>query len=197
MFSSASLRASRRALLALLAAGVVAGCGDNQWSGVTGVGVGNDSEAPQAEILAPDSTRRIALGDSVFVQVRLRDNAGIDSVALSGFVLRGSPELGTQVRIEKFAPKLVALSSGTALVRDTTLTRYLVATSDSVTDEPVYIVAAVRDLAGNTRADTVTISVGGPRVAIFEPVLEIRDLRVAFQHFKTHAYFVDPIVNGF
>ena len=28
----------------------------------------------------------------------------------------------------------------------------------------------VRDLAGNTRADTVTISVGGPRVAILEPV---------------------------
>jgi hypothetical protein len=166
----ASLRTPRRALLALAIAGVVAGCGDNAWSGLTGVGVGNDSEAPRAEILAPDSTRRIALGDSVFVQVRLQDNAGIDSVALSGFVLRGSPDLGTQVRVEKFVPKVVALSGGTALVRDTTITRYLVATSDSVTNEPVYIVAAVRDLAGNTRADTVTISVGGPRVAILEPV---------------------------
>ena len=174
MLSPTAFRASLRALLAaLLATAAFAACeGDNAWSGLTGVGGGTDTAPPTAAIIAPDSSRRVAVGDSVLVQVRVTDDLGVDSVTLVGFSLRGSAELGTETRVERFAPKVVALLGGRTLVRDTLLTRYLIATSDSLPEDRVYIVASVRDTVGNVRADTVTISVGGPRVTILEPIAD-------------------------
>jgi YVTN family beta-propeller protein len=165
-------RAPLRALLATLVSVAALGAcdGDNGWSGATGVGGGDDSSRPTVEILAPHSQDRVAVGDSVLVQVHVTDDVALDSVTLAGFSLRGSAELGTQVTVVRFAPKSVALRGLGAAVRDTLITRYLLATSDSLPEDPVYIVAAVRDTMGNVRADTIGISLGGPRITISAPL---------------------------
>ena len=73
------------------------------------MGGGSDSSAPTVEIVAPHSADRVAVGDSVLVQVHVTDDVALDSVTLAGFSLRGSAELGTRVAVARFAPKSVAL----------------------------------------------------------------------------------------
>lgn len=165
-------RAPLRALLATVVTVAALGAceGGNGWRDVTGVGGGDDSSDPTVEIVAPHSDDRVAVGDSVLVQVHITDDVALDSVTLAGFSLRGSAELGTQVAVARFAPKSVGLRGLGAAVRDTVITRYLLATSDSLPEDPVYIVAAVRDTVGNVRADTIGISLGGPRVTISAPL---------------------------
>jgi hypothetical protein len=169
MFALQILRPPARALAVLLTVAALSACGENGWSGLTGVG-GNDSAQPEIAIVGPDSTRRVAVGDSVLVQVNVHDDLAIDSVVLEGFSLRGSAELGSLERVQRFAPKVIAFRTIGHLVRDTALTRYLLPTSDSLAESPVYIVATVSDTVGNRTADTVAISVGGPRITILEPV---------------------------
>ena len=126
---------------------------------------------PTARITLPDRTQPTtsAVGDSVFVQVRLTDNRALRSVTLSGFSLRGDAALGNQTRVTRFVPKTVRLDTLGRVVTDTTITRYLLATADSVPESPVYLVATVQDSAGHVGADTVRISIGGPRVQITAP----------------------------
>ncbi len=73
-------------------AGGVYGCDSNAWSDLpTGGGSSTrDETEPEVAIVAPDSTGRVAVGDSVLIRVDVSDDAGIDSVRLSGFALRGS-----------------------------------------------------------------------------------------------------------
>lgn len=143
--------------------------GGNGWRDVTGVGNRTrDGAAPRAEIQFPDSTHRVPVGDSVYVRVRVSDDVGVDSVVLSGFSLRGSATLGTQVAVPRFEPKTIALPR-TRAARDTVIERYLLATRDSLADRAVFVVATVRDSVGNAHADTVRIAIGGPRVEIRDP----------------------------
>jgi hypothetical protein len=166
------VRAPLGTVLATLAAVAIVGAcdGGNGWSDVTGVGGGDDSSAPTVEILSPHASDRVAVGDSVLVQIHVTDDLALDSVALRGFSLRGSAELGTQVEVARYATKVVDLRGVGAVVRDTVITRYLLATSDSLPESPVYIVAAARDTMENVRADTIGISLGGPRVSIAAPL---------------------------
>ena len=146
----------------LVAALAATACeGPNQFSGpspLQGTGTG---QGPRVEIQAPrgDSLTARPLGDSLFVQARVRDEAGVDSVRMVGVAFRGDPVLGTDRVVTRFARKTVVLNS----VRDTVISRYLLATSDT-TKEVVSIVVEAFDKEGNFSADTTRIRVGGPAV---------------------------------
>lgn len=162
------------ALLAALGlgSGLSACDGDsNAWSDLPTGGNSNtqDGAAPQVAITAPDSTWRVAVGDSVLVTVDASDDLAVGAIRLEGFALRGSAALGTQTRVDRFETKVVDLSALETAVRDTTVSRFLVATADSLAEDTVYISATVEDLAGRQYADTVAISVGGPRVQVLSP----------------------------
>lgn len=130
---------------------------------------GANAQLPTVQIQFPTDSATVAVSDSVFTQVRVTDGQGIRTVVLEGFALRGDPNLGTQTRVERFAPKTIDLSNLGRAVRDTVLTRYLLATADSVTERQVYIVATATNAAGLSEADTVVIGIGGPRVTITAP----------------------------
>jgi hypothetical protein len=164
------------ALLLALGAGA---CSDNNpWEpqrpdpGGGGGNGGADATPPSVDILFPnEETGTVAVGDSLFVRVRVRDGVGVQSVRLEGFALRGDPDLGNQVRVDRFGTKTVEFS--TALPRDTTIARYLIATSDSLPETGVLVVVSAVDAAGNAGADTFHVAVGGPRVSIVEPAASL------------------------
>lgn len=165
---------------ALVATGLMFGltaaaCEGNGWTELpTGGRSGrSDASAPSVAFVTPDSASRVAVQDSVLVRVRVRDDVALDSVLLTGYSLRGSARLGTEVKVQRFAPKVVALRSSAGAVRDTILERFLIATSDSVAEQPVYLVATAVDTVGNARADTLLIGIGGPRVRIQDPVVPV------------------------
>src|SRR5690606_477513 len=91
------------------------------------------------------------------------------SVRLTGFSLRGSAELGTQVRVERSATKVLALGSAERAVRDTTLARLLVATADSPAEDIVHATALARAVAARGPARTVVIALRGPRLRVIPP----------------------------
>jgi len=168
----------RGAVLAALMAGVLlAACdssGDNPFrptppgDGGGGEGV-TDATPPTVEIVLPSaSTPTIAVGDSLFVQARVTDAAGLDSVLMEGYSVRGDPALGTAVRVDRWLPKSVDLfpAAGGRAVTDTTLNRFLYATADTLPEGGVFVVVTAVDTAGNARADTFQVAVGGPRVSV-------------------------------
>lgn len=158
-----------RAPAALLLAAALGACeGSNLYEEFpTSPGRGDGSE-PLVQIVEPDSGRRVAVLDSVLVGVRVADNRGLSTLELRGFSLRGSAELGTQTRVERFATKVVEFDSLTS-VRDTTVTRYLLPAADTLPDARVYVVATATDRNGNQAADTLLLSIGGPRVQLVSP----------------------------
>lgn len=125
-----------------------------------------DTTAPTVVFLRPASPQRVALGDSVYVQVSAADNHALASVELGGYALRGSAALGTQVRVERFARKLVVFEGGS---KSATVERYLLPAADTLAESPVFLEAVVRDASGNRATQTFQVSIGGPRVAIREP----------------------------
>jgi hypothetical protein len=126
-----------------------------------------DSVAPTVTILLPDTaTDNVAVGDSVFVRARVTDNVAVKTVELEGYAVRGSPTLGTAVRVDRFGKKTVDLRAGGRLVRDTTIDRFLIATGDTVPEGGVYIVVTARDTANRASADTVQVTLGGPRITV-------------------------------
>lgn len=162
------------ALLAALGLGAGLSACDSDKNAWSRLPTGGDSEtrdgaAPEIAITSPDATWRAAVGDSVLVTVRATDDVGVEAVRLEGFSLRGSADLGTQTRVVRLETKVVELSGLPEAVRDTTLSRFLLATSDSLAEDTVYIAATVVDVAGRQYADTVTISIGGPRVQVVSP----------------------------
>lgn len=130
-----------------------------------------DTVAPEARVQLPLDSATVAVGDSIFVQVRLTDDVGLGVVTLSGFSLRGDPNLGTQQKVERFVAKDIDLSPRTTgrLVRDTVITRFLLASTDSTPERGVYVVALARDTIGRTDADTVPVVIGGPKIQILSP----------------------------
>ena len=168
-------------LASLLAAGVaLAACdGGNGFKNPVGSGNGNgggggnggaaasDTTAPTLTIEFPRDSAVVAIGDSVFVQVKVADNQRLGSLALAGFSVRGDRSLGTDSVFVRYGAKSVNLSQTTR--KDTTITRYLIATKDSTPERRVMVVAAAKDSAGNARADTAFINIGGPRMQITAP----------------------------
>ncbi|MEX2572137.1 MAG: Ig-like domain-containing protein [Gemmatimonadota bacterium] len=147
---------------------LLAGCGgDNLFRDPAGIAV--DRDPPGIRITDPAIGHRVAVGDSILVRIDVEDDAGIESVLLSGFAVRGSAELGTAIQIPRFEPKQVDFTDEAPLVRDTSLARYLIATGDTLPADTVFIVANVTDVVGNERADTLHVAIGGPRVAIVAP----------------------------
>ncbi len=162
------LRAALTAI-AMVAVMVVAACeGENLFSvpGGPGGGNANDPTAPEVTITSPrgDSLSAKPLGDSVYVAARVKDNVAVASLRFYGIAVRGDPELGTDVVVQRYAEKTVTLPAG---VRDTTIMRYLLATPDSTKETGLIVVEATDDV-GNVRADTVSLVLGGPDVQILD-----------------------------
>ena len=131
--------------------------------------VAGDTVAPRDTIQLPAKAPllTVAAGDSVFVRTHVMDNKGVVSLVLSGQSRRGNPALGTDTVVTRYTSRTVALPQS----RDTVVTRYLraVVPVDS-TGEIVYIVAAAKDSAGNTKVDTTQVRVvSGPKVTIITP----------------------------
>ncbi|HEY0014779.1 MAG TPA: hypothetical protein VGC13_00615 [Longimicrobium sp.] len=126
-----------------------------------------DSTRPTAVLVLPDTaTDNLAVGDSLFVRARVTDNTALASVTVEGFSVRGSESLGTAVKVTRFDSKTVRLDSLGRAVRDTTVDRFLYATSDTVPETGVFVVVTARDTAGNAAADTFRVNLGGPRVSL-------------------------------
>ncbi|HLM69576.1 MAG TPA: hypothetical protein VK358_18685, partial [Longimicrobium sp.] len=161
-----------RGLASLLAtAAVLAACdGGNGFKDPVGSGNGNgggsggavasDTTRPTLTIEFPRDSAVVAIADSVFVQVKVADNQRLGSLSLAGFAVRGDRSLGTDSVFPRFGVKSVNLAQTTR--KDTTITRYLVATRDSTPERRVMVVATAKDSAGNSRADTAYINIGGP-----------------------------------
>ena len=130
----------------------------------SGTGPGGDTRPPEVDIQLPrgDSLSAKPLGDSVLVRVQVSDNTGVDSVAFFGIAERGDELLGTDTIVSRFEQKNVSLPQRT---RDTTLTRYLIATPSDV-KETSQIVVIAYDGDGNIAADTSDLVLGGPDVAL-------------------------------
>jgi len=139
--------------------------GENLFSvpGTPGGSGADDTKVPTVEINTPrgDSLSAKPLGDSVFVSVQVTDNVGVRTVKFFGVAFRGDPNLGTASVVQRFEEKVVTLPD----VADTTLTRYLLPTVDSVKETAQIIVEAV-DTLGNVAADTVNLILGGPDVEL-------------------------------
>ncbi|MBW3572735.1 MAG: hypothetical protein KY467_16695 [Gemmatimonadetes bacterium] len=165
---------SRAALAAALACAALFAACDGSGNPFTAVpvpggptGAGADSTRPTVTIVLPDTaTDNVAVGDSVFVRARVTDNVGVQSVTLEGYAIRGNPTLGTARRVDRFGTKTVELRAGGRLVRDTVIDRFLIATSDTVPEGGVFVVVTARDTAGLASADTVQVTLGGPRISV-------------------------------
>lgn len=160
----------RQVVTAALAAAVLTGCGENWWknSPTAGNGGSGNSAAPGVDIQDPAAYRRVAVQDSLLVRVRVSDTDAITGVELSGFALRGNPELGTGTTVAKFETKRIDFSADLQ-VTDTIVARFLLATPDTLSDDSVFVVARAFDAGGNSAADTTVIAIGGPRVQIMAP----------------------------
>jgi YVTN family beta-propeller protein len=155
-----------------LAVAVLTGCGENWWSGTPTDGNGGSGSgsfaAPAVEIQDPAAYRRVAVQDSLLVRVRVSDTDAITGVELSGFALRGNPDLGTGTTVAKFETKRIDFAAPLQ-VTDTIVARFLLATPDTLSDDSVFVVARAFDAGGNSAADTTVIAIGGPRVQIMAP----------------------------
>jgi hypothetical protein len=131
-------------------------------------GGADNGKAPTVQIVTPtgDSTSAKPIGDSVLVSARIEDKTGIQTVQFDGFAFRGDVNLGTAEIVERFETKVIDLLSPTA---DTTLTRYLIPTTDS-TRETAHLIVTATDTLGNVAADTVRLILGGPDVQVLNLV---------------------------
>lgn len=149
---------------AVMALALAACDGPNQFA-TGGGGVGTAGPRVDIEVPRGDSLSAKPVGDSVLVRVRVRSSVGVDAVRFEGFSLRGDPDLGTQVAVDRFEKKEVALAG----VRDTVLTRFLMPTADDVPEQALIAVTAV-DGDGALQADTVSLILGGPDVQLLNLV---------------------------
>ena len=130
-------RHTRKTPLKVLAGGLLAGIlfaacqGDNLFVDFNTTGQIQDADIPTVEIVVPSplSVAAIPLGDSVLITVDLSDDAGVSSVVFEGLALRGDAALGTDVVVTRFESKTVVFVPE---VSDTTISRYLLATPDSI-----------------------------------------------------------------
>ncbi|MGY8799923.1 MAG: hypothetical protein ACKVG4_14215 [Longimicrobiales bacterium] len=154
---------------AMLGVMFVAACdGENLFSvpGTAATGSqDDDTEAPTVQINSPrgDSLSAKPIGDSVFVSVHVTDDIGVRTVRFSGVSHRGDKNLGTDEVVPRFTDKTITLPD----VVDTTLTRYILATEDSV-NETVKILVEATDTFGNITTDSVDMILGQPEVDLLD-----------------------------
>ena len=131
--------------------------------------VAADSIDPVVTIILPGTqTRTIAVGDSLFVQARVQDAGGLDSVTVEGYAIRGDAGLGTATRVDRWTTKSVDLRVAGRVVRDTTINRFLYATADTLAEGDVFVVVTAVDTTGNAAADTFQVVIGGPKVSVVQ-----------------------------
>jgi DNA-binding beta-propeller fold protein YncE len=123
-------------------------------------GIASDALGPTVEIETPREPAARPVGDSVLIQAHMFDDVGVDSVLFAGISYRGDLNLGTDTIVERYQSKMVRFG---ATVGDTTVSRYLMATPDT-TREGSVLLAIAYDSGGNLSADTVSMTIGGPRV---------------------------------
>jgi hypothetical protein len=128
-----------------------------------------DSAAPAIIINAPTPNSTLPLNDSVRVNIRVTDPTGIKTIRLRGESVR-IDSLGPTRTIQRFAEKIITFpfTPGAPLPTDTTITRYLLAIPDSIS-EPVSIIVTASDSLNNTASSSVSILVGGPRIELRNP----------------------------
>jgi hypothetical protein len=123
-------------------------------------GIASDALAPTVEIKSPRQPAARPVGDSVFISAHTYDDVGVDSILFAGLSFRGDVDLGTDTVVVRYASKMVRFNGP---VPDTTVSRYLEATPDT-TREGSILLAIAYDSGGNISADTVSLTIGGPRV---------------------------------
>ena len=131
--------------------------------GVGGGGTGTsgpDGNPPTVQIEQPREPAASPIGDSVLITARALDDVGLDSLLFLGVSFRGDKDLGTDSIVARYSSKLVRFDSP---VRDTTISRFLVASPDT-TRETSVLFALAYDSQGNVAADSVQMIIGGPRV---------------------------------
>jgi hypothetical protein len=119
-----------------------------------------DGVAPTVEIQQPREPAARPVGDSILIAARTSDDTGVDSILFGGVAFRGDKNLGTDVVVSRFVSKMVRFAGP---VRDTSVSRYLLATADTLRESSVLFVIAF-DSQGNLAADSVRVTIGGPRV---------------------------------
>lgn len=134
-----------------------------------------DELPPVIAFLAPASGSFVVAGDSVLVTVRIRDNDGVDRVRIQGLAIQGDSELGTEVRVPRFAPMEAQFMGAPG---DTTISRYLVYSPPAeenrpqVAAETLGIVVTAWDASGQEstgeRLMQLRHDVNRPQVAILD-----------------------------
>jgi len=123
-------------------------------------GIGAGGQPPTVDIQTPREPAARPVGDSVLIVARTFDDVGVDSVLFAGISYRGDENLGTDTIVPRYFSKMVRFGES---VSDTTVSRYLLAVPDS-TREASILIALAYDEEGNISADTVSMTIGGPRV---------------------------------
>ena len=130
--------------------------------------------APTVTIITPVPGAKVNVGDSILVTARIQDAAGVKNVIFSGFSVRGSAALGTEVTVVRYPPVGAPSLSGSfgANVKDTVITRYLKALTptDTLTDSLVVMAIATDALGGVDTARVSVKIVRGPSVQVLSPV---------------------------
>ena len=106
-----------------------------------------DAQAPVITILKPTAAGHIAVGDSLFVSVRVTDNTGVTSITIDGYSTRGDSSLGTGVTPGRYFPVTATIAPS----RDITINRWLKTTGDTIADSVI-----VRVVASDARPNTTT-----------------------------------------
>jgi hypothetical protein len=133
----------------------------------------HDAKPPTVDVLNPLVNGHVAAGDSILVRVHMADNSGVASVTMDGYTLRGDPNLGTQVTLQRY-PLVRAPATGSfPVVRDTIITRYMrVALPVDSTNDTLNVHVVATDNAGNVTTKIVKVTVtNGPRVTIIKPTI--------------------------
>ncbi|MGQ0560985.1 MAG: YncE family protein [Gemmatimonadota bacterium] len=129
-----------------------------------------DTAAPAITINLPTTGSTLPLNDSVRVNVRVVDPTGVKTIRMRGESV-SVDSLGPTLTIQRFAEKVITFpfTPGAPLPTDTTITRYLLAIPDSIS-EPVSIIVSAFDSINNLASVSTSILVGGPRVELRNPI---------------------------
>lgn len=131
--------------------------------------------APTITLMTPLATAKLNVGDSVLVTARVQDGAGIRSIKFIGYSLRGSPDLGTQDTVVRYAAVTAPSNGGTfvAGVTDTIIRRYLkpAIPVDTTVDSLIVSAIAIDALGGIDTARVSVKMVRGPSVQVLSPIL--------------------------
>lgn len=125
-----------------------------------GGGKADPGNPPEIEIQQPREPAAQPIGDSILVTARAQDDIGVDSVLFGGIAFRGDVDLGSDTIVGRYFSKIVRFTEPT---RDTTVSRYLNAVADT-TREVAVLFAIAYDGGGNVAADSLALTIGGPRV---------------------------------